>query len=135
MDNQDRLQDAIDKSQDSFDKQLVAISSGALAVSVGLANNVVELTSAKFQFVIVLAWVLLLGGLVLSLYSHLYSTEKLRKTLKNLAKCENEELSYPELNLIIDKQNSKIETINISNFFIVILGIASFVFFLILNIF
>lgn len=57
-------------SSENFDKQIVFISSGALLISMGFMEKIVDISEAECKWLLVLSWVLFALSLISNLISH-----------------------------------------------------------------
>jgi hypothetical protein len=71
--DRDKIQEAINESQSDFEKNLVYLSAGALTLSIGFIEKIVNLELAINIWLLITSWAFLASTLLLNLSSHLIS--------------------------------------------------------------
>lgn len=126
--NRGAFQRVIEKSEDDFEKLITYISAGALGLSITFIEKIVDLSDSTSLVFLISGWFLLVLALCVNLSSHYISSKLVQKSL------EEYDNNDPNLNENIDSRNRKINRINIFTIVTLILGIASIVLFVTLNI-
>ena len=122
------LRTLIDKSNEYFEKQLSYISAGALGLSMIIVEKLVkDLGGAKCKWILFLSWSLLALSLISNLVSHVFTSSKHNKTLKEIV---NDEYDYTKAK----KRNGEIIVWNIFSIIFLLSGIVFQIIFLTYNI-
>jgi len=117
------------KSQEAFERQLSYISAGSLALSVGFIKDVIKnIELADSKWLLSLGWVLLIATLLMNCISHIASANLHNKTIKDITNS-----TYKQT--IVSQRYKKINLLNWSAVFTMVIGITAIVFFVIKNIY
>ena len=117
------------KSQDDFEKYINLIASGGLVLSLTFFEKIVPLKEAVSKPFVIVGMFLMVVTLLSNLYSHYKSIIDSDLTLKEI-----DEEKYTEIFKNIDKRNKAINRLNCISIWSVIIGIASLITFLTINI-
>lgn len=115
------------RSQDIFEKQLSYIASGALGLSVGFINNIVDLKTSTNKWMLVSGWGLLIVTLLLNLISHMVAASDAKK---GKTETNNEKLFDDRK---INKRSEKMVSINWATVIMLASGIMLIVLYITLN--
>jgi hypothetical protein len=116
------------KSQDLFEKQLTYVSSGAIAISMAFIDRLTgDITVTHYKFILVSGWLFLTLTLLLNLFSHDFAYRNHYKTIEDIDKGEYDQR-------IAIQRNKRIILFNKISIILLILGIASIVLFVSINI-
>jgi hypothetical protein len=123
----DELNIVFHKSQDSFEKQLAFISAGTLSLSIGFIKDIVkDFDHSSYKGLLGWGWGTLVATLLVNLISHLMASRNANRAIREI----NEDNYEPER---IECRNRIIVNINWASVFIMIIGIALIVSFIIIN--
>ena len=127
------LVEARRQSYEQFDKAIFLLAGGALTVSLALIKDIVPFKTANYKPLLACAWLLFTIPLVLTLISFICSRRAIDQQLKNTEDyfCKNDKSA-------IERKNSFLritEIINYSSAGSFILGLASFLVFVYVNLF
>jgi hypothetical protein len=125
----DKLSIAINESQSDFEKNLVYLSSGALAISIGFVENIIDLKSAAYLWLLIVSWGCLAVALILNLATHLISVNNSTKARREM----DEGLKYKVLIKQINDRNKIMRILNWVTFTLFALGVLFTVVFCSLN--
>lgn len=132
--NRDDLFRTIEKTEDDFEKKITQISAGALALSITFIDKIVDLSTAKYFFILIIGWVLLVLTLSINLISILISREFNLKSVDEYDDYEKKIISDKELIQNIKNRNKTIRKLDIISLVKLLLGIFLIVLFSSLNI-
>lgn len=121
--------ETINQSEADFEKKITYISAGALAISVTFIDKIVDLSSAQFFWVIIIAWILLAATLSLNLISILTSRYLTMKSVKEFDSNTLDSVFRKN----ITKRNKKISNLDLISLLTLLLGIFLIIVFCSLN--
>lgn len=78
------LQGYYEKSQELFEKQLSYLSAGALSLSIGFSDDVVDPEHAIFKWLLFIFWILLGLTLMLNFVSHIISAKRISSAIDSI---------------------------------------------------
>ena len=110
---------SIDKSENDLERKITYISAGALALSITFMEKIVDLTSAKHFFLLIIGWILLAITLAINLISTLTSRKLTMKSLKDF----DDEIEESELIKNIAKRNHLISNLDLVSLISLLVGI------------
>ncbi len=125
----DKLSIAINESQSDFEKNLVYLSSGALAISIGFVEKIIDLKFASYLWLLIVSWGSLAAALILNLATHLISVNNSTKARREM----DEGLKYKVLIKQINDRNKFMRILNWVTFTLFALGVLFTVVFCSLN--
>lgn len=117
------------KSEDDFEKYITFISSGALGLSMVFIEKIVPIGVSKFNFIIIIGWILLAISLFANLLSHFFSRKYSEATIEDLDK----ELEYEVICVKINRRNKFLEVFNITTISTLFIGIVLIIIFVSFN--
>lgn len=100
-----------------FDRLIVILSSGGLALTISYIEIFKDSLNANFKHLVIFSWVLLFLALVLILSSHITSMKSIDKELEGQDK-------------VSDNYNTATNILNVSSFIALVLGVLSFLIFI-----
>jgi hypothetical protein len=116
------------KNMETFEKQLSYITSGALGLSMLIAQSLFkEVATTEYKGILIGAWVLFVLTLVLNLWSNLQAAASQYKTMEEIAETGKLDLEK------YDVGNRRIETFNYICVAGLVLGISGVVLYISLN--
>ncbi len=125
----DELIELLHKSQDSFEKQLSYISAGSLALSIGFIKDVVkDIANADYRWLLNTGWILLGLTLLINCISHIRAADLHNKTIRDI---NNENYN----DTLTAKRYKEVGWVNWLTVGTMVLGIASIIFFVTINIY
>ncbi|OQP62908.1 hypothetical protein A3860_26735 [Niastella vici] len=123
----DELNIVFHKNQESFEKQLTFIAAGALTLSIAFIKDIVKtFDHSSYKGLLGWGWGALVVTLLANLISHLVASNNANKAIKEI----NENDYEPQR---IECRNRTIVKLNWTSVFIMIIGIALIVSFIIIN--
>lgn len=124
-----QLQNAITISEAEFEKKLTYISSGSLILSLTFIEKIINIEKSIGVWLLISGWGLLCLTLIVNLFSHLVAKKHIRSAQKDIYN----ELEFKEKVKKIEKNNNKIEALNVSTLIFLVLGILSIIIFVSIN--
>lgn len=128
MEDEEKNKTAIDrtiyKSEDDFENKLTYITAGALGLSFGFIEKIVNIESSTYKWLLVCGWIFLCGTLLINLISHFVSKKisyKIQDDLDELDKDDKEKVI--EFNKNVTRLNSRIDLINYFSAGFLVIGI------------
>lgn len=116
------------KSQDTFEKQLSYISAGSLALSIGFIKDVVkDINTANHKWLLNFGWAFLGITLLVNCISHIRAAELHNKTIDDINKGKYDDK-------LVTNRFKEIGYVNWSTVITLIIGIASIIIFVSINI-
>lgn len=125
---QTHLKEIVVKSQEAFEKQLSYISAGSLSISIAFIKDVVgDLSKTQEEGILLLSWSLMGFTLLLNLLSHVFTSNCHNKTIGEIGQGK---YNYKT---VLCRHNN-IKKLNYVSIVSLIMGIASLLYFISLNI-
>ncbi len=72
------------KSQDDFEKYINVLASGGLAITIAFFDKIVDVTTAKYIWLIICGWIFLVLTLLINMISHYLSINYSQKTINEI---------------------------------------------------
>lgn len=122
------------ESQQEYDKQLLYIATGTLGITFAFIEKIIPLKEAKVVWVLFVGWLLLVGCIILFLFSHRESKCQAEKFIDRFQEYKRKEITLQELRQHRKDCNASIDRFNRWTGRLLVAGIVVILIFIFINI-
>ncbi len=119
----DKIYEIRRSADEAFNKLIVYLSSGALVLTIGFVQNVIDLPTAKFNELLIGSWILFTSSLLVILISYLTTVKSMDLELDKQKGKSNKWDKWDEITIFL----------NIASILTLVLGIILFIIFISIN--